>query len=122
MQPGTLCVPKRNAERPLRHSHAERGNDQPTRGDTSNNREANTVIKTLDHLPHPVENAAALAGHFTDLAPPLNDRQAHLEASRCLYCYDAPCVNACPSDIDIPSFIRNIHPVSYTHLTLPTKA
>ncbi|MBD9586303.1 NAD(P)-dependent oxidoreductase [Pseudomonas sp. PDM03] len=67
------------------------------------------MIKTLTHLPHPVENAAALAGHFTDLAPPLNDRQAHLEASRCLYCYDAPCVNACPSDIDIPSFIRNIH-------------
>ena len=40
------------------------------------------MIKTLTHLPHPVENAAALAGHFTDLAPPLNDRQAHLEASR----------------------------------------
>lgn len=67
------------------------------------------MIKTLNHLPHPYENAAALAGHFTDLAPPLNDRQAHLEASRCLYCYDAPCVNACPSEIDIPSFIRNIH-------------
>ncbi|NWL18385.1 hypothetical protein DM828_03460 [Pseudomonas umsongensis] len=31
MQPGTLCVPfaSWNAERPLRHSHAERGNDQP---------------------------------------------------------------------------------------------
>jgi len=74
-----------------------------------NYREAHTVIKTLTHLPHPSESAAALAGHFTDLAPPLNDRQAHLEASRCLYCYDAPCVNACPSEIDIPSFIRNIH-------------
>ena len=67
------------------------------------------MIKTLTHLPHPYENAAVLASHFTDLAPPLNDRQAHLEASRCLYCYDAPCVNACPSEIDIPSFIRNIH-------------
>ncbi len=67
------------------------------------------MIETLNHLPHPHESAAALAGHFTDLAPPLNARQAHLEASRCLYCYDAPCVNACPSEIDIPSFIRNIH-------------
>lgn len=67
------------------------------------------MIQTLNHLPHPHESAAALAGHFTDLAPPLNARQAHLEASRCLYCYDAPCVNACPSEIDIPSFIRNIH-------------
>ncbi|WP_372242087.1 NAD(P)-dependent oxidoreductase [Pseudomonas sp. Fl4BN1] len=67
------------------------------------------MIKTLNHLPHPTLNNATLAGHFTDLAPPLNARQAHLEASRCLYCYDAPCVNACPSEIDIPSFIRNIH-------------
>nr|WP_189673870.1 NAD(P)-dependent oxidoreductase [Pseudomonas khorasanensis] len=63
----------------------------------------------MNHLPHPHESTAALAAHFTDLAPPLNARQAHLEASRCLYCYDAPCVNACPSEIDIPSFIRNIH-------------
>ncbi|PMY29153.1 dihydropyrimidine dehydrogenase [Pseudomonas sp. GW456-L14] len=67
------------------------------------------MIKTLNHLPHPQEDGATLAGHFSDLAPPLNDRQAHLEASRCLYCYDAPCVNACPSEIDIPSFIRHIH-------------
>ena len=43
-----------------------------------------------------------------DLAPPLTARQAALESARCLYCYDAPCVNACPSEIDIPSFIRNI--------------
>ena len=67
------------------------------------------MIKTLNHLPHPTADHATLASHFTDLAPPLNARQAHLEASRCLYCYDAPCVNACPSEIDIPSFIRNIH-------------
>jgi len=66
------------------------------------------VIKSLNHLPHPHENAPVLASHFTDLAPPLSARQAVLESSRCLYCYDAPCVNACPSDIDIPSFIRNI--------------
>jgi glutamate synthase (NADPH/NADH) small chain len=66
------------------------------------------VIKSLNHLPHPNENALVLASHFTDLAPPLSARQAELESSRCLYCYDAPCVNACPSDIDIPSFIRNI--------------
>ncbi|MCK3851107.1 dihydropyrimidine dehydrogenase, partial [Pseudomonas sp. W2Jun17] len=67
------------------------------------------MIQTLTHLPHPRDDAATLASQFSDLAPPLNARQAHLEASRCLYCYDAPCVNACPSEIDIPSFIRNIH-------------
>lgn len=66
------------------------------------------MIKSLNHLPHPNENALVLASHFTDLAPPLSARQAELESSRCLYCYDAPCVNACPSDIDIPSFIRNV--------------
>ncbi len=66
------------------------------------------MIKSLNHLPHPQQDASVLAGQFTDLAPPLTARQAVLESSRCLYCYDAPCVNACPSDIDIPSFIRNI--------------
>ena len=66
------------------------------------------MIKSLNHLPHPHENALVLASPFTDLAPPLSARQAELESSRCLYCYDAPCVNACPSDIYIPSFIRNI--------------
>ena len=49
-----------------------------------------------------------LAAAFDDLEPPLTDRQAALESARCLYCYDAPCVNACPSDINIPQFIQNI--------------
>jgi len=31
-----------------------------------------------------------------------------VEASRCLFCYDAPCVTACPTAIDIPKFIRQI--------------
>lgn len=47
--------------------------------------------------------------YFTDIHPPLTDRQALLESARCLYCYDAPCIKACPSDIDIPSFIQQIH-------------
>ncbi|MCF5054856.1 dihydropyrimidine dehydrogenase, partial [Pseudomonas syringae] len=46
------------------------------------------MIQTLTHLPHPPEDGPTLASHFTDLAPPLNARQAQLEASRCLYCYD----------------------------------
>lgn len=52
--------------------------------------------------------AQALAENFADVAPPL-DRQAALVASmRCYYCYDAPCIAACPTGIDIPSFIRRI--------------
>ncbi len=67
------------------------------------------MIENLNHLPHPRDDAATLADRFSDLAPPLNARQAQLESARCLYCYDAPCVNACPTGIDIPSFIRNIN-------------
>lgn len=66
------------------------------------------MIDTLSHLPRPDAGAAELADRFADLAPPLTARQAALESARCLYCYDAPCVNACPSEIDIPAFIRNI--------------
>ncbi|MGK5084680.1 NAD(P)-dependent oxidoreductase [Bdellovibrionota bacterium FG-1] len=45
---------------------------------------------------------------FCALQPPLNLKQAQIEASRCYYCYDAPCIQACPTQIDIPSFIRKI--------------
>ncbi len=31
-----------------------------------------------------------------------------MEADRCYFCYDAPCMNACPTGIDIPLFIRQI--------------
>lgn len=50
----------------------------------------------------------AYAAHFTDHVPPLTQAQAMLEASRCLYCFDAPCMHACPTRIDVPSFIRRI--------------
>lgn len=46
--------------------------------------------------------------NFADLTPGLNRTQAHVEAARCLYCYDAPCIKACPTAIDIPTFIHQI--------------
>jgi len=49
-----------------------------------------------------------LARNFDDVAPPLDERQALIAANRCYYCYDAPCTTACPTGIDIPSFIRSI--------------
>ncbi len=39
---------------------------------------------------------------------PLSSVAARVEAARCLYCFDAPCVAACPTHIDIPSFIHKI--------------
>jgi dihydropyrimidine dehydrogenase (NAD+) subunit PreT len=67
------------------------------------------MIETLQHLPPAADSHGALAAQFTDLAPPLTARQAAIEAARCLYCYDAPCMRACPTGIDVASFIRNIH-------------
>lgn len=45
---------------------------------------------------------------FADINPPLTRQQALLESARCLYCYDAPCIKACPTHIDVPSFIKKI--------------
>ena len=45
---------------------------------------------------------------FADLHKPYNKSQALLEALRCTYCYDAPCIKACPTGIDIPTFIHQI--------------
>ncbi|MEF2278449.1 NAD(P)-dependent oxidoreductase [Deinococcus sp. YIM 134068] len=45
---------------------------------------------------------------FQEALPPLTPHEATVEANRCLYCYDAPCLQACPTHIDIPSFIRKI--------------
>ena len=50
----------------------------------------------------------AYAENFSDLHPPLNRHEARVAAERCLFCYDAPCVKACPTGIDIPLFIREI--------------
>lgn len=46
--------------------------------------------------------------NFSDAYPLLNNREAFVESERCYFCYDAPCVQACPTSIDIPQFIRQI--------------
>ena len=52
--------------------------------------------------------AKQYADNFADLKPPLNAHQAAVESDRCYFCYDAPCTQACPTGIDIPSFIYKI--------------
>jgi len=51
---------------------------------------------------------ATLARNFADAHPPLTPKQAVIEADRCFFCYDAPCIEACPTGINIPGFIKKI--------------
>ena len=52
--------------------------------------------------------AAELEANFADLHPAYSRDEALAEASRCLFCFDAPCMRACPTHIDVPRFIREI--------------
>lgn len=46
--------------------------------------------------------------NFSEVEKGLSNQEAIEEANRCLYCYDAPCIQACPTGIDIPTFIKKI--------------
>ncbi|MDZ4792968.1 MAG: NAD(P)-dependent oxidoreductase [Bacteroidota bacterium] len=47
--------------------------------------------------------------NFTDIQPPYeNITAAKVDANRCLFCYDAPCMKSCPTSIDVPKFIKQI--------------
>jgi len=52
--------------------------------------------------------------NFKIKKPLMNTTEAYYESSRCLYCYDAPCVQACPTGIDIPLFIKQINTQNLT--------
>ncbi len=54
-------------------------------------------------------NEAEFEKNFKQKKPLMNDTEAYYESSRCLFCYDAPCIKACPTSIDIPLFIKQIH-------------
>ena len=53
-------------------------------------------------------SAAEYQRNFCDSHTPLTLAQARIEADRCYYCYEAPCQTACPTGIDVPSFIQRI--------------
>lgn len=54
-------------------------------------------------------NEKEFSENFSQIKPLMSETEAYYESSRCLFCYDAPCVNACPTGIDIPLFIRQIN-------------
>lgn len=60
--------------------------------------------------PHEMEPLpmTQLEANFADIAPPLTRDAALVESSKCLFCHDAPCMIACPTHIDVPSFIKKI--------------
>lgn len=47
--------------------------------------------------------------NFAELVPAMTSSQAMIEAARCLYCFDAPCIGSCPTHIDVPTFIKKIY-------------
>lgn len=55
-----------------------------------------------------LDAADRLAEAFTEIHPPLRPHEAVVEADRCLFCFDAPCTQACPTHIDVPRFIKKI--------------
>src|ERR671933_805304 len=56
----------------------------------------------------PLLDPEQIERNFREIAPPLTEAEARFEATKCLYCYDAPCTRACPTHIDVPSFIKKI--------------
>jgi glutamate synthase (NADPH/NADH) small chain len=61
-------------------------------------------VSYLTKNPTPPETSAK----FGDLHPPFDGQAAVVESNRCLYCFDAPCMTACPTHIDVPKFIKKI--------------
>src|SRR5262249_28320840 len=49
-----------------------------------------------------------LRANFADVPPPMAPHEALAESARCLFCFDAPCTRACPTEIDVPKSIRQI--------------
>ena len=76
----------------MTHAH---GNDRPKSG-----------IRVAP--PQGKLSADDVAANFADLDPAMTRAEAFAESGRCLFCYDAPCMIACPTHIDVPGFIKKI--------------
>ena len=53
-------------------------------------------------------SAEAYHQNFSDLHPALDGHEALVAADRCYFCYDAPCITACPPILIFPySFAKS---------------
>ena len=62
----------------------------------------------LNRVPMPKQVPNLRARNFNEVALGYNAEQAQAEASRCIQCPKHPCIDGCPVEIDIPSFIKAI--------------
>ena len=60
------------------------------------------------HNPVPALTPEEFSQRFAEIHPPFESQAAIVEATRCLFCFDAPCTAACPTHIDVPRFIKKI--------------
>lgn len=70
--------------------------------------QAKSLLTSMSEYRNPA-TAEEFNQNFAQIKPLMTPNQAHFESARCLFCYDAPCVAACPTGIDIPLFIKQIH-------------
>src|ERR1039458_2469735 len=63
---------------------------------------------TVADVPSPESGIPNPGSPFAEIHPALEAHAAAIEAHRCLFCYDAPCIAACPTHIDVPRFIKKI--------------
>ncbi len=56
----------------------------------------------------PLLDAGTAARNMAEKEARYAPQEALIESNRCLFCFDAPCIMACPTGIDIPSFIKKI--------------
>ena len=56
----------------------------------------------------PILDAKTAKANMAEIEPKYSEQESLVESERCLYCFDAPCIMACPTGIDIPGFIKKI--------------
>ena len=81
-----------------------------SKNDAQASRDACAPVKTVLNLTKLMSEITneQIEQNFAEIHPLMSHSEAVLESNRCLYCYDAPCVHACPTHIDVPLFIKKI--------------